>query len=684
MTNLKFAVRSLVKTPFVTVIAMASLALGIGANTAIFSLFDQILLRPLPVQAPEQLVNLAAPGPKPGSDSCNQAGGCDEVFSYPMYLDLQRDQQVFTDIAAHRLLGVNIAYDGRTLSGDAMQISGSYFSTLGLVPALGRLLGPEIDTPVGGNPVTVLSHEFWRTTLDLDPSIIDEALMINGVAFTVVGVAPEGFRGTTLGTRPMVFVPITMMGRLVPGFDAFEDRQNYWTYLFGRLKPGISIAQAQAGIEPLYHGILSDIDAPLQVNMSEQTMARFVAKQIPLTDGRRGQNSMSRQASAPLTLLFGVTAIVLLIACANIANLLLARSAARASEMAVRLAIGASRRHLLTQLLTESCLLALIGGAADLLVARWTLALIGSLLPPQNASTELAFDTTAVLFTMGVALGTGLLFGIFPALNSTRAELVSTLKGQAGQPSGARAAARFRTALVTAQIALSMALLVAAGLFIQSLMNVSRIDLGMRADNVTTFRLDPRLNAYEPQQSRTLFERVEAELAAQPGVTGVTAARVAVFAGNSWGNNVMVEGYEAGPDTDRNSRVNMIGTENSGHWKFRCWRVVSSACQIHWRHPRSRSSTSRSPENSGSAERQSASAWDGAAWTRRPTSRSSVSCKTPATTTSSNPRQHCSTSHIVRTRTSAASHSTLGLRCHRTAFSRPSRRWWPSSIRTCL
>ena len=464
MTNLKFAVRSLVKTPFVTVIAMASLALGIGANTAIFSLFDQILLRPLPVQAPEQLVNLAAPGPKPGSDSCNQAGGCDEVFSYPMYLDLQRDQQVFTDIAAHRLLGVNIAYDGRTLSGDAMQISGSYFSTLGLVPALGRLLGPEIDTPVGGNPVTVLSHEFWRTTLDLDPSIIDEALMINGVAFTVVGVAPEGFRGTTLGTRPMVFVPITMMGRLVPGFDAFEDRQNYWTYLFGRLKPGISIAQAQAGIEPLYHGILSDIDAPLQVNMSEQTMARFVAKQIPLTDGRRGQNSMSRQASAPLTLLFGVTAIVLLIACANIANLLLARSAARASEMAVRLAIGASRRHLLTQLLTESCLLALIGGAAALLVARWTLALIGSLLPPQNASTELAFDTTAVLFTMGVALGTGLLFGIFPALNSTRAELVSTLKGQAGQPSGARAAARFRTALVTAQIALSMALLVAAGL----------------------------------------------------------------------------------------------------------------------------------------------------------------------------------------------------------------------------
>ena len=562
MANLKLACRSLRKNPFVTAIAILSLALGIGANAAIFSLFNQLLLRPLPVQAPEQLVNLAAPGPKPGSDSCNQAGDCEEVFSYPMFLDLQREQQVFTDIAAHRSVGTNVAYGGRTLSGEAMQVSGSYFSTLGLVPALGRLLGPEVDEPIGGHPDAVLSYDFWQRQLDGSPSVLGEALSVNGVAMTIVGVAPEGFHGTTLGLRPMLFVPITMMGRLVPGFDAFENRRNYWTYLFARLKPGMSLEQAQAGIEPLYRALLAEVDAPLQENMSEQTMARFLAKPIPLENGRRGQSSMDERATGPLRLLFGVTLIVLLIACANIANLLLARAAARASEMAVRLSIGASRRHLLTQLLTESCLLALVGGAVGLLVARWTLGLIGSLLPAQDAaSIVLTLEPAVIGFTLAVALATGVLFGVFPALHSTRPDLISTLKGQAGPRSGARAAARFRTALVTAQIGLSMALLVTAGLFIRSLANVSRTDLGIVTDDVTTFRLSPQMNGYEPAQVRALYERVERALASEPGVTDVSAAVVAVLSGSSWGNNVMVEGFDAGPDTDRNSRVNMIGPD---------------------------------------------------------------------------------------------------------------------------
>ena len=562
MANLKLAIRMLVKTPFVTTVAVVSLALGIGANTAIFSLFNQFLLRPLPVQEPERLVNLEAPGPKPGSDNCNQAGGCDEVFSYPMFRDLRQDQTVFTDMAAHRLFGVNVAYAGQTMSGDGMQVSGSYFPTLGLVPTLGRLLGPEVDSPVGGHPIVVLSDEFWRTRLAADQSVLDDTIIVNGQPMAIVGVAPAGFRGTTLGARPMIFVPITMRSQLNPGFDAFENRRSYCVYLFARLKPGVSLAQAHAGIEPLYRGILAEVEAPLQESMSEQTLARFKAKPIPIKDGRRGQSSVSEEARAPLILLLAVTAIVVLIACANIANLLLARSAARAPEMAVRLSIGASRRHLLTQLLTESCLLALVGGAVGLLVARWTLALIGALLPPEAMSTvELTLDRSGVLFTMAVSLGTGVLFGIFPSLHSTRAELATTLKGQAGQPSGARASARFRTGLVTAQIALSMALLIAAGLFIQSLTNVSRVELGIQTEDVVTFRLAPTLNGYDPLQTRALFERVETELAAQLGVTSVSAAAVPVFGGNSWGNNVMVEGFEAGPDTDRNSRVNMIGTE---------------------------------------------------------------------------------------------------------------------------
>ena len=260
-------------------------------------------------------------------------------------------------------------------------------------------------------------------------------------------------------------------------------------------------------------------------------------------------------------LLFGVTGIIVLIACANIANLLMARAAVRAPEMAVRLSIGASRRHLLTQLLTESCLLGLIGGTAGLVVAHWTLGAIGALLPPDDAGVlRLALDPSVVAFAMALSLLTGVAFGIVPALHSTRAELISTLKDQAGQPAGARTTARLRNSLVTAQFALSLTLLVAAGLFIQSLNNVSRVDLGIATEDVATFRLSPVRNGYEAEQAQGLFARVEAELAAQPGVTGVSAASVAVFAGNSWGNSVMVEGFEAGPDTDRNSRLNSIGT----------------------------------------------------------------------------------------------------------------------------
>ena len=561
MANLKLALRALLKTPIVTGVAVISLALGIGSNAAIFSLFNQMLLRPLPVVEPERLVNLEAPGPKPGSDNCNQAGGCDEVFSYPMYRDLQRENTVFTDIAAHRSFGVNAVHERQSFNGEGMQVSGSYFSTLGLVPALGHLLGPEVDHPIGGHPVVVLSHEFWQSRLGAEPDVLGDPILVNGQPLTIIGVAPPEFRGTTLGLRPMLFAPITMRDTLNPGFDAFENRRSYWVYLFARLRPGVSIDQAHAALEPLYWSLLSE-EAPLQVNMSEQTMERFLAKPIPVEDGRRGQSSIDEEASAPLMLLLAVTGFVILIACANVANLLLARSAVRAPEMAVRLSLGASRRHLLTQLLTESCLLALIGGAAGLLVARWTLGLIGALLPPDATDTiTLALDPSMVIFTGAVSLLTGVLFGIFPALHSTRADLISTLKDQAGQPGGARVAAKFRNGLVMAQFALSMTLLIGAGLFIQSLSHVSRIDLGIRTENITTFRLAPVLNGYDNDRMQALYERVETALAAQPGVTDVSAASVAVFGGSSWGNNVMVEGFEAGPDTNRNSRFNRVGPD---------------------------------------------------------------------------------------------------------------------------
>lgn len=557
--KLKHALRTLLKTPSVTVVGTLSLALGIGATAAIFSLFNQMLLRSLPVQDPRRLVSLTAPEPKPGSTSCNQSGDCDAVFSYPMFRDLERVQTVFTGIAAHRIFGANLAYRGQTLSGEGALVSGNYFSVLGLQPALGRLLGPGNDRVIGESPVVVLSHAYWRTRFEASPAVLNDTLIVNGQAMTIVGVAPVGFDGTTLGSKPQVFVPITMRGLMQPGFKGFENRRSYWAYLFARLKPGVSFEQARVAINVPYHGIINDVEAPLQENMSEPTMVRFKAKQILVEDGRRGQSEVHRTAKAPLTLLLGVTAFVLLIACANVANLLLARAAARTGEMAVRLSIGASRSQLVRQLLTEAFLLAAFGGIVGLLVARWTLDLVASLLPAEAAATmNFVVDLPVMLFAAALTIGTGFLFGLFPALHSTRPDVLSALKGQSGQPSGARSASRFRSALATAQIALSMTLLVAAGLFTKSLFNISRVDLGLKVDNVVAFAISPELNAYKPAQSRALFERLEDELSTAPGVTSVTAGMVPLLSGSNWGNSVSVQGFVAGPDTDTGSRYNEI------------------------------------------------------------------------------------------------------------------------------
>ncbi len=560
MTSLRFALRTLFRTPFVTTIAVLSLAFGIGANTAIFSLFNQMLLRPLPVHSPDRLVNLSVPGPKPGSQSCGQAGGCDVVFSYPMFRDLEREGRVFSGLAAHRGFGTNLSFEGQTLNGEGMLVSGSYFPTLGLAPALGRLIGPADDRTAGESPVVVLSHDYWVTRFGANPAVLNKTLLANGQSLTIIGVAPPGFSGTTLGSKPEIYVPITMRGQMEPGFKGFDNRRSYWAYVFGRLAPGVTLEAAQTEVSTRYHTIINEVEAPLQTGMSEATMQRFRDKPILLTEGQRGQSSVHQEARTPLNLLFAVTGVVLLIACANIANLLLARSAARANEMAVRLSIGASRRRLIGQLLLESCVLAFLGGLGGLLVARWTLGVITAILPADAVSTlTFQLDWTVMVFAAVLSLTTGVLFGLFPAIHSTRPDLASTLKGTAGQPSGARAASRFRMGLVTVQMALSMALLASAGLFARSLFNVSRVDLGIKLDNLVTFQVAPQLNGYTAERSKAIFEQLEDELARLPGVTSVTASLVPVLAGSSWGTDVGVQGFKAGPDIDSNSRFNEVG-----------------------------------------------------------------------------------------------------------------------------
>ena len=560
MRNVKLAFRTLAKTPFVTTVAVLSLALGIGANAGIYSIFEQLLREPLPVPHPEQLVNLAAPGPNPGMQSCGQAGGCEAVFSYPMLRDLQKASTGFSGIAAHVLFGANVAYGDQTMNTQGTEVSGSYFPVLQLTPAVGRLFTPEDDRTVGANYMVVLGYGYWQAHLGGDRGVIGKTLKVNGQSMTIIGVAPKGFEGTTLGAIPSVYVPISMRAAMTPTFNGFENRRAYWAYLFGRLKPGVTIDQAKAAINAVYRPIINDVEAPLQTGMSDATMARFKAKVITLEDGRRGQSSVRQDAKTPLVLLFAITAIVLLIACANIANLLLARAASRTMEMAVRLSLGATRLQLLAQLLTESVVLALMGGVVSIVVAHWTLVAMMSMLPPEAAATlHFELHLSIVWFAAAVAIGTGILFGLFPALQSTRPDLVTALRNNSGKLSGTRAAMRFRTTLATAQVALSMALLVSAGLFLKSLRNVSRVDLGIKVENVSTFSISPVRNGYTNARSAVFFDRAEQELSAIPGITSVTQASVPLLAGNNWGNDVNVEGFKRGPDVDANSRFNEVG-----------------------------------------------------------------------------------------------------------------------------
>jgi predicted permease len=562
MRNLRLAVRTAAKSPFVTVVAVLTLALGLGANAAIFSMFNQILLRPIPAADPARLVNLAAPGPQTGTNSCNQAGACDEVFSYPMFRDLEGAKTGFAGLAAHRTFGVNVAMAGQTpINGEGVYVSGSYFPVLGLRPALGRLLTPADDQTIGASDVAVLDHAYWETHLGSDPNVVGRAITVNGRDLTIIGVGPSGFHGTTLGSRPYVYVPITMRGVLTAASAGFEQQRDfYWIYLFGRLAPGVSIAQAGAAINAVYRPILSDVEAPLQTGMSDKTLAQFKARQIRLSDGRGGQSTLRVEGKTPLVLLFAITGIVLLIACGNIANLLLVRAAGRQMEMAVRLSIGATRWQLVGQLLTESLLLAVLGGLASIPAAHMTIAGITTMLPLQALTTiDFHLSGAAMLFTGAMALATSLLFGLAPSIRSTRPDVVTALRGSAGQLSGGRAAARFRTGLVTAQIALSIMLLTCAGLFVKSLHNVSGVELGLDAENVVTFGVSPHLSGYDSARANALVGRARDALGAIPGIRGVSTALVAILDGDNWGQHVSVEGVRKVADADDTVSFNAVG-----------------------------------------------------------------------------------------------------------------------------
>jgi predicted permease len=558
MRDLRYGARILLKNPGFTLIAVLTLALGIGANTAIFSLTDQILLRLLPVERPKELVVLRSPGPKTGrvsSDSDSTAS-----FSYPKYKDLRDRNNAFSGLLARYPVSLSIAGSGQTERAHGELVSGNYFEVLGVRPALGRVFNQEDDRVPGAHPVVVLSHGYWTRRFGADPGILNKTLTVNGALMTVVGVARAGFYGVQVGQRPDVFIPMMMKAQITPNWDGLNDHKDHWLAIMGRLKPGLSPAQAEELLRPAYRSILEE-ELPLMTGWNAEKRQQFLDRRILLDDGAKGRQILQRDSKEGLIILTGMVGLVLLIACANVANLMLARGAARQREIAVRMALGAGRWRLMRQFLVESLLLSVFGGVAGLMVAAWTISGLVAAIPTSFGALGLSADLNPrlLVFNLALSLLTGLLFGVVPAVRATRLNLESTLREQGSSISGGLSHVRFRKALVVSQIVLTTVLLVGAGLFARSLNNLKRLDMGLRADHVIAFSIAPELNGYSPQRTIALFDELRQGLAALPGVQSVSAAEIPILADSDAGSNVTVEGYQAQEGEDMHVFRNQVG-----------------------------------------------------------------------------------------------------------------------------
>jgi predicted permease len=561
MTRIRFAIRSLAKAPLLGLVVILSLGLGIGANTAIFSLLHQVILRSLPVEKPEELVLLTSPGEfKSGSTSTDNSGDNDYIFNYRTLRELEKRPQGVTGVAGFRYLFANLALGRQTLPGSVMVVSGGYFPLLGVGPLMGRVIAPEDDLR-GGNAVAVLGYGYWHDRLGARAGVLNQSIRINGHVFTIVGVAPRRFTSTTLGFEPDAYVPISFEPAIGAFWGGTEKLTHYWVYLLARLKPGVARQQAAAALNGTY-GALVEEQAKTIHDSDDNRIRRFRQSRLTLEDGRQGQSSFRDDSRTPLFILMAATALVLLIAMANAANLLLARSAQHRRELAIRAAMGARRGDLMGLPLTEALLLALGGGAAGILLGSATLRLLVAQLsdadmPAYYLTSQL--DWPVLLFSLGISVATGLLVGLYPAWEAARTSLASTLREESGQASSTRGAARARKLLVCAQVMISAVLLIPTGLLLKSLVNLMHVDLGMQTEHTIGFAISPERNGYTKAQSRALFERVESELAAIPGVRGVGASLVPLIGGSNWNTGVTVEGAAADPHADNTASINEVG-----------------------------------------------------------------------------------------------------------------------------
>lgn len=555
----RYALRAICRSPLFATVAILSLALGIGANTAIFTLMDQLMLRKLPVQHPEQLVVLYQRGVHNGSNMGRW------MHSYPIYQDYQKKGVPLSEVLCRRLTEASVAIGGETERVELEMVSGNFFTMLGVKPAVGRLFTSEQDDRiVAGHPVVTLSYEYWTNRFARDPNIVGKKILVNNYPMTIVGISAPGFYGLDPAQSPQIRVPILMKEAIMPEWGWFNaaSRRARWVQVFARLKPGYTVESARAPLQVLFHQVREfEATQPEARTWSAYLRSQFLAGTIHVEKAATGYSDLRNNFSTALVVLMCMVGLVLLIACGNVANLLIARAFARQKEIAVRLSIGASRGQLVRQLMVESLMLSCVGGAAGIVLASAMTRGLLALVPSEGTPLliQASPDGRILLFTLGVTVFTGILFGLTPALRASRPDLWSTLKDAVGSIAGSGGSVYLRKGLVVAQVALSFVLLFGAGLFVRSLQNLERAESGFRQpDRLVTFQMNPALNGYNETRGTEFYRNLLERVRAVPGVTSAGIAAVPVLHGWEWDNTTGVEGHKAKDGEDMQAFMNAV------------------------------------------------------------------------------------------------------------------------------
>jgi predicted permease len=504
--DIRFAIRSLRKSPLFTTVAVLSVALGVGATAAVFTLLDQVVLRLMPVKDPSSLVQLRAAD---NSESFGGGMGDGSELSYPLCRDFASRTDVFTGVFCRATAALHVGLNGHSDRVNGEIVSGSFFDTLGLSAVAGRTLVAEDDRVVSGSPVAVLAYDYWVSAFGARPGVVGSKIVIDGQPFTVAGVLQKGFEGMDLGSPAQVYLPITMQPQLGPSWLKLDTRRFRWVQVYGRLKPGITAVSAQAALQPFLKSILTSesTDASFATAAPDDKQ-RFINTTLVVESAAQGRSGLRDQVARPLKILMAVAAGVLLIACLNVANLLVARGAARHREIALRLALGAGRRRIVGLLLLESLIVAAMGAVLGLLMSAWGSSVLVAFYttPDSVVAIDPSPDGRIFAFTTFAAALTAVIAGLVPAVRSTGLEIASTLKGSGGGVLGEQA--RLRKSLVVAQVALSFLLLVGAGLFVHSLSNLLKTDPGVQVERLLVFSLDLETSGYRPPRDRQLTDRL--------------------------------------------------------------------------------------------------------------------------------------------------------------------------------